>query len=155
MCTEDEKKNGFRDFLTHLEYLGYEIRYTGSEDDENGLYATHHHRPVLWIFSRFIGVGVSVAYCMGQNAVTYLSDYLKIINDANKRSIVSSFYTNVEGEKPNLSICAIFAAPYEKKAFGIFIDEFHRDHDGMRKTSDFDFYAEDDIVDIVPAAQVS
>ncbi len=155
MCREDEKKSDFQDFLAHIEFMGYEIRYTGSEEDEQGLYATHHQRPTLWVFKRFVGVGVSIAYCMGQNAVTYVSDYLKIINDFNKRSIVSAFYTSVDEEKPNLRMCAIFAAPYEKRAFGIFMDEIHRDHDEMRKTSDFDFYAEDDIIAVVPTAQVS
>jgi hypothetical protein len=155
MCREDERKNDFPDFLAHLEYLGYEIRYTGGEEDEQGIHAIHHHRPAIWVFKRFVGVGVTITYCMGQNAVKHISDYLKVINDFNKNSIVSTVYTDVDGEKPNLSICAIFAAPYEKRAFGIFMDQIHRDHDEMRKASDFDFYGEDDIVDVVPAAQVS
>jgi len=155
MCREDERKNDFPDFLAHLEYLGYEIRYTGGEEDEQGIHAIHHQRPAVWVFKRFVGVGVTITYCMGQNAVNYISDYLKVINDFNKNSIVSVVYTDVDGEKPNLNICAIFAAPYEKRAFGIFMDQIHRDHDEMRKTSDFDFYGEDDIVDVVPAAQVS
>ncbi len=155
MAKKDEKGNEFQYFLAHLEYLGYEVRYTGSEDDEHGLYATHHHRPSLWVFKRFVGVGVSIAYCMGQNAVNYASDYLKIINDFSRRSLVSAFYTNVDGERPNLNMCAVFAASYEKRAFGIFMDDIHRDHDEMRKSSEFDFYAEDGIVEVMPTAQVS
>ena len=155
MAKKDEKKTDFTDFLAHLEYLGYEIQYTGSEEDEQGLYATHHQRPALWVFKRFVGVGVSIGYCMGQNAATYVSDYLKIINEFNKKTIVSAVYTNADAERPNLSICAMFTAPYEKRAFGIFMDEIHKDHDEMRKAADFDFYAEDDIVEVVPTAQVS
>jgi len=155
MCKEDERKSDFQDFLAHLEYMGYEIRYTGSEEDERGLHAVHHQRPAIWVFKRFVGVGVTITYCMGQNAVTYLSDYLKAINDFNKNSFISVFYTNVDEERPNLNICAIFPAHYEKKAFGIFMDQIHKDHDETRKASDFDFYGEDDIVGIVPAAQVS
>ncbi len=155
MAKKGEERTEFQDFLAHLEYMGYEVQYTGSKEDEQGLYATHHRRPSLWVFKRFVGVGVSISYCMGQNAVTCLSDYLKAINEFNKRSIVSTFYTNIDGESPNLSICAMFAAPYERRAFGVFMDEMHRDHDEMRKASDFDFYAEDDTVDIVSTAQVS
>lgn len=152
----DNEKNDFREFLEHLEYLGYEILYTGDEaEDKEGVHAVHHQRPNLWVFRRFIGVGVSVGYGMGQNAVTYVSDYLKIINEFNKRSIVCVFYTNADAERPNINICAMFAAPYDKRAFGVFMDEVHKDHDEMRKISEFNFYAEDTLIDVVPKAQVS
>jgi hypothetical protein len=120
MAKKSEERTDFQDFLEHLSYLGYEIRYTGKKEDKQGVYATHQKRPALWVFQRVVGVGVSIGYCMGQNARTYASDYLKIINECNRKSLVSSFYTDNEAERPNLQICAMFPAPYEKNAFGIF-----------------------------------
>lgn len=155
MAKKEETKVDFQLFLEHLEYLGYEIQYRGDKEDEQGIYADHHKRPTLWVFKRFVGVGISIAYCMGKNAVTYAADYLKIINDFNRKSIVGAFYTDNEADRPNLRICAIFAAQYNKKTFGIFMDDLYRDHDEMKNTSDFDFYAEDDTVEIMPTAQVS
>lgn len=150
-----DTKNDFPDFLTHLEYLGYEVQYTGEEEDESGIGALHEHRPGLWVFKRHIGIGVTITYGMGQNAVTYLSDYLRLLNRLNKESIISTFYTNADEEKPNVHICAMYAATYERRSFGTFMDMLHRDHDNLRKISEFDFYTEDGIIEVVPKTQVS
>jgi hypothetical protein len=105
------------------------------------------------MFRRFIGIGVTVTYRMGQNAVTYLSDYLKLLNQQNSKSLVGTFYTNADEGKANVHISAIYAAPYEKKSFSVFMDMFHQDHDDLRKVSEFDFYAEDGLVTVVPETQ--
>ncbi|NLT22683.1 MAG: hypothetical protein GXX82_06515 [Syntrophorhabdus sp.] len=152
MKKKGDKNNDFQEFLSHLEYLGYETEPV-DEDPEKNATAVHEKRPDLWVFKRPLGMGVSVTYRMGQNAVTYLCDYLKVLNQLNRKSLVSTFYTDAGEGKANVHICALYNAPYDKKSFSIFMDMFHQDHNDIGKVPEFDFYAEDGLVNVVPETQ--
>jgi hypothetical protein len=112
MKKKSDAKNDFQEFLSHLEYLGYEIE--PDDDPEKSAPAGHVKKPDLWVFKRPLGIGVSVTYRMGQNAVTYLCDYLKVLNQLNRTSLVTTFYTNAGEGEANVRICALYSAPYDK-----------------------------------------
>lgn len=152
MKKKDDANNDFPEFLSHLEYLGYEIK-PDDENPEKNATAVHEKRPNLWVFKRWVGMGITVTYRMGQNAVTYLCDYLKVLNQLNGKSLVSTFYTNADAGEANVHICALYTAPYDKRSFSVFMDMFHQDHDDLRKVPEFDFYAEDGLVNVVPETQ--
>ncbi len=149
MKKKDDANDDFQEFLSHLEYLGYEIE-PDDENPEKNATAVHEKRPDLWVFRRPLGIGVLATYRMGQNAVTYLCDYLKVLNQLNSTSLVTTFYTNAGEGEANVRICALYNAPYDKRSFSVFMDMFQQDHNDMRKVSEFDFYAEDGLVNVVP-----
>ncbi len=132
MKKKSDAKNDFQEFLSHLEYLGYEIE--PDDDPEKSAPAGHVKKPDLWVFKRPLGIGVSVTYRMGQNAVTYLCDYLKVLNQLNRTSLVTTFYTNAGEGEANVRICALYSAPYDKKSFSVFMDMFHQDQTISRRS---------------------
>lgn len=145
------KANGtesdFPDFLSHLEFLGYEIEDRG-QDMEKGVAARHLRRADLWVCRRFMGISITVTFGMGQNSITYLSDYLQLLNSVNRRSLIGMFYTDADEGKPNVHIYALYTAKYEKRSFGVFMDIFQKDLEEMRNTSDFDFFTEDGLINV-------
>ncbi|HOW54265.1 MAG TPA: hypothetical protein PLR60_06365 [Syntrophorhabdaceae bacterium] len=147
MGKANETESDFPEFLSHLEFLGYEIE-AGGQDMEKGVAARHRHRADLWVCRRFMGISLTVTFGMGQNSITYLSDYLQLMNRLNKRSRVGLFYTDADDGKPNVHMYALYTARYEKRSFGVFMDIFHSDIEEMRNTSDFDFFTEDGLINV-------
>ncbi len=106
--------------MNHLEFLGYDVSQNGQR-----IAARHEKYLNLLIRSYEGGILVSGFFRGTEFGKANQAKWLEILNKLNRKSTVAKYYIDKDGD---LAIEAYYPGVYNKKAFGIFIDNLQQDN---------------------------
>ena len=114
--------------IDHLEFLGYEIEQDSSDgqpSSEKWFKVDHPLNAGFFMYLNEMMLGFSSTFNLDSLARTNKQELYKTVNDCNERYIIKLVVTEEEGEIKNLFCSLIYNGLYEKKAFGLFVNEWN------------------------------
>lgn len=126
-----------KEFLDHLEFLGFEINKIESENNLQRYSAIHKTRPNL-VFNAIENIGISFVsfYKINKEKVSdNHKEALELINRVNNQALFCSF--SISPDLNNFVCGALYLGKYNKKLFADFLDVFESDIQGRLKTEDY------------------
>jgi len=123
-----------KDFISHLEFLGYEIE----PQEEDSILAKHQRLGNFFMKPYLDGILIQSYFRINDKAKKKRSDFLEAINSLNSGANVVT-YVSVGNDPIVLRMDCIYLGVYDKKKFGLFleaynIDSYDRivDHESMK-----------------------
>ncbi len=128
-----------KEFLDHLEFLGYEINKHELNEDNLQRYSAIHigSKPNL-VFNAIADIGISFCtfYNMDNDKIKKNhKDALEIVNRMNNQALFCSF--SFTPDLKSFMCSALYLGKYNKKQFADFLNLFEADIQGRFKAEDY------------------
>ncbi|NOX88099.1 MAG: hypothetical protein GXO77_03665 [Calditrichaeota bacterium] len=112
-----------KDFITHFEFLGYEIE---PHEDENTVIARHQRYGTTVVRAYLDGLLFQQYFRLKENVMGNRLAFLEAVNNLNSKAYIVT-YVSVGEPKVTLRMDAIYFGPYDKQRFGVFLEAFNFD----------------------------
>jgi len=130
-CGESVQKNDTsevievdKEFLDHLDFLGYEVKKDTVTDNSQSYIAKHKSKYTL-VFNQVSELGVSFHSFFTLNIKKVENNKLELLAQINKITADTNFVSFYIGENLNMfGVKAFYLGEYNKKCFADFIDSF-------------------------------
>lgn len=121
---ESERDPILKDFVAHLEFLGYEI--VPQEEEKDGVLAKHQTNGTSFVKPYLGGVLLQQYFRINDKAQKKRSEFLEAVNQLNSTSHLTTY---VGGRDDNLFLRmdGYFLGGYDKKKFGVFLEAYMTD----------------------------
>jgi len=126
--TDSKIVNVEKEFLDHLEFLGYEINKLGLNNNSQNYSALKHKTRPNLIFNSVSETGISFVsfYNMDKQKIkSSVEDAFSTINRMNNQALFCSF--SFSPDLGSLVCSALYLGKYNKKQFADFLDLFQND----------------------------
>jgi hypothetical protein len=110
--------------VDHLSFLGYDMERKG-QDESPYVVASHEARPNLVLRNHAGGILIQSAFKSSDAAKADTEGYLSFMNSLNMKANVTRYYADNDWD---FVIEAWHPDMYDRSAFGIFMDMWHRDY---------------------------
>ena len=112
-----------KDFITHIEFLGYEIE---PQEEENTILARHQRHGNFFMKPYLDSILVQSYFRINDKAKKKRSDFLEAINNLNSNANLVT-YVSIGDKSIALRMDGIYFGLYDKKKFGLFLEAYNID----------------------------
>ncbi|RMF59448.1 MAG: hypothetical protein D6748_06360 [Calditrichaeota bacterium] len=113
-----------QEFVTHLEFLGYEIE---EKDEEGVIGARHEKHGYVFVKSYLDGVLLQQYFRINDAATRDRQRFLEGVNSLNSNARVTTYVAVGEGDTIALRMDAFYIGSYDRKHFALFLEAYAYD----------------------------